>query len=136
MKIFVICSKFFYGKVREIKSELEKLGHEVTLPNCYDASATEFQMKKKGSLDHAKFKSEMIKHSEEVIKNVDAVLVLNFQKHGSDGYIGGATFLEIYDAFRLGKLIYFYNPISESVLSDELKGFEPIIINGGLSLIK
>ena len=44
MKIFVICSKKFYSKIEEIKKELEKRGHEVFLPNCYDDPATEQRM--------------------------------------------------------------------------------------------
>ena len=51
-------------------------------------------------------------------------------------YIGGATFLEIYDAFRLNKKIYLYNDIPEGMLYDEIQGFAPIIINGDLSKIK
>ena len=50
-------------------------------------------------------------------------------------YIGGATFLEIYDAFRLNKKIYLYNDIPEGMLYDEIQGFAPIIINGDLSKI-
>ena len=36
MKIFIICSKAFYEKIPPIKSALEKVGHIITLPNCYD----------------------------------------------------------------------------------------------------
>ena len=36
MKVFVICSKKFYGRIPEIKSVLEQKGNEVYLPNCYD----------------------------------------------------------------------------------------------------
>ena len=51
-------------------------------------------------------------------------------------YIGGATFLEIFDAFRFNKKIYLYNEIPEGILYDEIEGFAPIIINGDVSLIK
>ena len=51
-------------------------------------------------------------------------------------YIGGATFLEIYDAFRLGKKIYLYNDVPEGILYDEIQGFNPFIINADLSKIK
>ena len=42
----------------------------------------------------------------------------------------------MYDAFRLGKGIYLYNEIPNSILSDEIDGFSPIIINGNLDLIE
>lgn len=77
----------------------------------------------------------MFKHSEEVISSVDAVLVLNYTKNGIDNYIGGATFLEMYDAFRLGKTIYMMNNIPEGLLKDEIIGFSPVVINGNLDKI-
>ena len=134
-KIFIICSKKFYEKIPSI---LEKLEDKflITLPNCYDEPETEFRFKEMGIEAHTKFKSEMIRHSEEVIKEIDAVLVLNFDKGEYKNYIGGATFLEMYDAYRLNKTIYMYNDIPEGILKDEIIGFNPIIIHGNLEEIK
>ena len=84
MKIFMICSKAFYNKIPSIKKELEKSGHIITLPNCYDAPETE--AKYRGTNKHADWKAGMIKHSEEVISEVDSVLVLNYTKNGIDNY--------------------------------------------------
>lgn len=133
MKVFIICSKVFYNKIPAIKEKLESNGHEITLPNCYDSPETESSYR--GTDSHAKWKSEMIKHSEEVISNIDSVLVLNYDKNGMANYIGGATFLEMYDAFRLGKKIYMISDIPEGILKDEIIGFNPIIIRGNLDLI-
>ena len=133
MKIFIICSKAFYGRIKEIKEELEKKGNEIFLPNCYDCPETE--AKYRGTSEHAKWKAAMIKHSEEVIREIDAVLVLNFDKNGQKNYIGGATFLEIYDAFRLNKRIFFINDLPEGMLKDELIGFNGTVINGDLSKV-
>ena len=135
MKILIICSKRFYDRILDIKKELEYLGNEIYLPNCYDDPTTEERMWKKGNKEHQEFKAKMYKQSEEVIKNMDAVLVLNFDKGLQKNYIGGATFLEIYDAFRLNKKIYLYNDIPEGILYDEIQGFDPIIISGDLSKI-
>ena len=134
MKIFIICSKAFYDKIPPIKAELEKMGHIITLPNCYDNPGLESEFR--GTEEHANWKSEMIKHSEKVILGIDAVLVLNYEKNSIPNYIGGATFLEIYDAFRLNKQIYMINDIPEGILKDEIIGFKPIIINSNLSKIK
>lgn len=138
MKILIICSKQFYPKIEKIKKELEKNNHRIYLPNCYDEPKTEENMWKIGK--HQEFKAKMFKQSEKVIKDMDAVLVLNYDKN-KDGklyknYIGGATFLEMYDAFRLNKKIYLYNDIPSGMLYDEIEGFGPIIINGDLDLIK
>lgn len=140
MKILIICSKKFYDQIPLIKNYLEQNYHEIYLPNCYDDPTTESRMWQLGEKEHQEFKAKMYKQSEESISKMDAVLVLNFDKE-KDGkvlknYIGGATFLEIYDAFRLGKRIYFYNDIPDGILYDELHGFAPIIINGNLEKIK
>ena len=140
MRVFVICSKKFYSKIDEVKKYLEKKNIEVILPNCYDDPTAEQKAWNLGIEEHKKFKSAMYKQSEDIISSVDAVLVLNFDKE-KDGevlknYIGGATFLEMYDAFRLDKKIYLYNDIPTGMLFDEIQGFGPIIINGDLELIK
>ena len=140
MKILIICSKKFYGNIPNIKNNLEQKDIQVFLPNCYDNPKTEERMWNLGREKHQEFKAQMYKQSEETIKNMDAVLVLNFDKITDEkiekNYIGGATFLEIYDAFRLNKKIYLYNDIPKGMLYDEIEGFAPIIINGDLSKIK
>lgn len=136
MKIFIICSKKFYDKVPDIKKKLENNGHKITLPNCFDDPASEDRYRDLGNEAHSKWKAEMLKHSTDVIENNDAILVLNFEKHGMKNYIGGATFLEMYDAFRLGKKIFLYNDAPEGILKDEIIGFDPIIIKGDLEKIK
>lgn len=110
------------------------MGHTIHMPNCWDRPETE--AKYRGTPEHAQWKAEMIRHSEEVINGMDAVLVLNFDKNGVKNYIGGATFLEIYDAFRLNKRIYFVNDFPDGMLKDELIGFNPTIIHGDLNLIR
>ena len=140
MKMLIICSKKFYSKIEEVKKILEEQNIEVFLPNCYDDPTTEQRMWDLGKEEHQKFKAKMYKQSEDTISNMDAVLVLNLDKE-KDGeiiknYIGGATFLEMYDAFRLGKKIYLYNDIPNGMLFDEIDGFGPIIIKRKLSLIK
>lgn len=133
MKILLICSKAFYDKLDYFKTNLENMGHEITLPNCHDCPETE--AKYRGTDKHSEWKASMFKRSEEVISKMDAVLVLNYDKNGQKNYIGGATFLEIYDAFRMNKKIYFVNPLPEGMLHDELIGFSPVVINGDLTKV-
>ena len=140
MKILIICSKKFYSKIEEVKKILEGKNNEVFLPNCYNDPTAEQKMWDLGKEEHQKFKAKMYKQSEETISKMDAVLVLNLDKEKEGeifkNYIGGATFLEMYDAFRLGKKIYLYNDIPNGMLFDEIEGFGPIIIKGDLNLIK
>ena len=140
MKILIICSKNFYSKIEEIKKELEKRDNEIFLPNCYNNPTAEQKAWDLGVKEHQKFKARMYRQSEDTISKTDAVLVLNFDKKKErrvlKNYIGGATFLEMYDAFRFGKKIFLFNDIPEGMLYDEIEGFAPIIINGNLDLIK
>lgn len=134
MKILIICSKVFYDKIPPIAEKLQNDGHTVVMPNCFDCPETESTLR--GTDKHSAFKAAMFKRSEETIKNLDAVLVLNFDKNGESNYIGGATFLEMYDAFRFGKKIFLYNGLPNGMLTDEIIGFSPIMIDGDLNLVK
>ena len=136
MKILLICSKVFYKDIEPIKKKLEEKGHEIELPNSYDNPSAEKESWDKGAHAHAQFKAEMFKRSEEVISKMDAVLTLNFDKNGKKNYIGGATFLELYEAFMKNKKIYLWNDIPEGILYDEIAGFSPIILNGNLDLVE
>ncbi len=135
-KIFIICSKAFYGEIAPIKKVLEKNGWEVSLPHTYENPNAENEWYAKGEEEHSRMKGEMFRKSREKIKQLDAVLTLNFDKNGKKNYIGGSTFLELYEAFMEGKTIYLYNNVPEGLLYDEIKGFSPKIINGDLSLVK
>jgi hypothetical protein len=136
MKIFIVCSKYNYYKIPEIKKGLEERNHKIMLPNSYDEPFKEEKMKSKSAEDHIKFKRKMMKLHEPKIKKNDAIFVLNFEKKGIPNYIGGGTFMEVVKAWELNKKIFFYNPFPNCSFTDELKGINPTIINGDLSLIK
>lgn len=136
MKLFIACSKYFYEKIPKIQRELEDYGHIVSLPNSYDEPFKEEEIKKRSLEEHIKWKSEMLLMDEINIFPNHAILVLNFEKNGQPNYIGGATFLEIYTAWRRNKKIFLYNPIPKNNFTDELEGMNPTIINKDLSKIK
>ena len=136
MKIFVVCSRHFYHKIPPIKEELEKQGHNVTLPNSYDAPFKEEEVKNKGEKEHQEWKSAMMKRQEPKVRANDAVLVLNFEKNGQENYVGGATFMEIVKAWELEKKIFFWNPIPKSIFEDELKAINPRVIFGDVAKIE
>lgn len=136
MKILIICSKRFYKDIEPIKAKLEEMGHIIELPNSYDNPNAEKESWNLGEKEHAEFKARMFKMSRERINNVDAVLTLNFEKDGKKNYIGGATFIELYEAFMQGKKIYLYNDVPEGMLYDEILGFLPVVLNGNLDLVK
>ena len=71
MKLLIICSKQFYPKIEEIKDVLKIKGFEVYFPNCYDAPETEQKMWDLGKEEHQKFKAQMYRQSEELIKTLE-----------------------------------------------------------------
>lgn len=135
MTILIICSKRFYPRIPDIREQLERAGHTVRLPNCFDDATAEERHRGIGREEHARFKARMYQKSTAAIEKADAVLVLNFEKDGTANYIGGATFLEMYDAFRLGKKIYLMNTIPAGIIHDEIVGFSPVLIGGDLGMI-
>jgi len=136
MKIFVACSKHFYSEIKRVVDVLEDMGHEVSYPNSYDDPFCEERLKKMSKKEHIEWKGMMMGRDEENIEPNDAILVLNFEKRGLSNYVGGATFLEIYTAWRMRKKIFFYNPLPNCSFTDELVGINPIVINGELELVQ
>lgn len=140
MKILIICSTSFYDRIPPIKEKLELAGHTLTMPNCYDAPVTSEDHKLMTDEEYKAFFREMYYESRENIENNDAVLVLNYDKikNGNlfQNYIGASTFLEMYEAFMQDKKIFVLNELPESMLSDDLKGMNPTILNGNVELIK
>jgi hypothetical protein len=133
MKIFLICSKAFYPQLATIQATLQAAGHEIVLPSSYDNPTSEVEAREKG--EHSTFKQQMFLASHTIIGEMDAVLALNFDKNGQKNYIGGSTFLELYEAFMQGKKIFLYHDIPEGMLFDEISGFSPVVINEDLSKI-
>ena len=136
MKIFIACSKYFYSEIKKIAKILDDMEHEISYPNSYDEPFAEERFKQMSAKEHIKWKAMMMGRDKENIEPQDAILVLNFEKNEIPNYIGGATFLEVYKAWEMSKKIFFYNPLPNCSFSDELKGINPVIINGDLSLIK
>jgi nucleoside 2-deoxyribosyltransferase len=148
MKITICSSVDFTPKIVELKKGLENLGHFVNIPYftqmIIDGKLTfEDYLKEKESGDislRQKQPVDMIKRYWDFIEDSDAILVLNLEKKGITGYIGGSTLMEMGFAYGKGKKIFLYNPIparSERMhYVDEIIDMEPVVINGDLSMIK
>ena len=140
MKVLIICSTSFYDKINPILNKLNRNGHTVITPNCYDNPVTSEDNHQKSDEEYYAFFKEMYIESRDKISNIDAVLVLNYTKikNGQEyeNYIGASTFLEMYEAFMQNKKIYVMNDLPNNMLYDDLKGMNPIIIHENVDLIK
>jgi len=135
MIVALICSVVFYDQVENIANELRTNGHEVIYPGVYNEMSIAETARRHGGNALVKFKQQMYELSEKNIKKSDAVLAINLDKDGRKNYIGGSTFLELYEAYRNHKKIYLWNDIPDSNLRDEIEGFEPIVVRGDVSKI-
>ena len=146
MKITICSSAFFTKEAYEIKQKLEKHGHEVFIfpdeveLNGKKLHVTEFyKMRKKDYFNdkYWKLKNKLINDHIEKIEKSDAILVLNLNKDGKDGYIGGNTFLEMGIAYYLNKKILLWKTPSEDLpYFEEIMALNPIIINENIEEIK
>lgn len=133
MKICVCCSLSFTDKVREVAKELEKLGHEVLLPNGILIDAIH-----KPDFDPVAAKHDngydAIREHFDKIKGSDAVLVCNFTKNDVENYIGANTFLEMGFAYYIGKRIFAINPLPNyKYINDEILSFGVKILDSDLT---
>jgi hypothetical protein len=144
MKITICGSIAFYEQMVSIAKQLEEIGHEVKMPPTEVKGengemipvAKYYELRKNAESDTGWIwdrKEEAIRTHFEKVEWSDAVLVLNHDKKGIEGYVGANTFLEIGLAFHLNKKIFFLNKIPEISCKEELLGMKPIVIDGDLS---
>jgi len=125
----------FAEYAQETKEWLDAHGHEAFVSASNEAyvglSDTEKEVLK---LEH-KYGHDAIRKHYELIKDSDAILVLNHEKHSVPGYIGGNAFLELGFAHVLNKKIYLLNQIPEMGYTTEIIAMEPTILGGDLESI-
>lgn len=137
MKIVICGSMSSCGKMVEIGTAFEKMGHSVLLPKHAGEYASG-EKAPESSLESAKNKIEgdLIRDYYQKIKNADAVLVVNENKNGIESYVGGNTFLEMGFAHVLDKKIYLLNGIPEVSYKAEIVAMSPVCLEGDLARIK
>ena len=133
MKI-AICGSMSFGKeMVSVKEKLEKMGHIVILPENTHAYANG-TIKIENKLE--KMKLDVIRKYFHEIKEVDAILVLNYTKNGIENYVGGNSLIEMAFAHVLNKKIFLLNPIPKMNYSDEIESFFPVVLNGKIEGFK
>lgn len=131
-----ICSSAnFFREDIEIAEKLEKLGYKVLLPDValvmgktgnFDVRAIktwfndEAQYSKKTGFVDEHFKK---------VEKCDAILVVNFKKGQTEGYIGGSTLMEMGLAYYLKKKIFVLNKVPKDfMLYEEIMALRPIFL--------
>ncbi len=136
MKIIICSSITAADEVLAAQKELERMGHQVEIPegikNAVLRDRTEISSSEKAE---DKIKHDLIRGYFEKIKNSDVVLVVNPEKRGVRGYIGGNTFLEMAFGYVLNKKLFCLQPLPDMPYSAEITAMQPIVLSGDLSLI-
>ena len=136
MKIGIIGSMQYTEKMIEARDELIKRGHNAFVTNLADPFIGKTDEEKETIKIHQKNNLDAIREFWRLMQCADAVLVMNFDKHGIKNYIGGNTLMEIGFAHVLDQKIFLYNPIPEiPYYKSEIEAVKPIIINGDLTKI-
>jgi len=141
MKIALCGSMAFAQEMLEAERVLKKQGYRVILPEgvqeYIDNDKFLEKLKNTSKLEDAKRKKtlDLVKKHYHKIKNSDAILVINKDKNGIKGYIGGNTFLEMGFAHVLNKKIFTTNPLSnkQDAIYQELMAMEPTVIGEKLT---
>lgn len=154
MKITICGSIGFYKEMESARDKLIKLGHEVKIPELALEVPQEFGGGKKVyfgkyieenggidafSADHKvwNLKESAIRDHYEKIDWADAILVINEEKRGIKGYVGGNTLIEIGVAFYSKKPIFILNPVSSELsYKQEIMGMKAVFLDGDVSRIK
>jgi nucleoside 2-deoxyribosyltransferase len=133
--IITICGSMqFHREMAKIQSSLEKVGHTVLVPTELGNTQTnESYMVRDEDKISTKIEYDFIREHFRKIEQSDAILILNYEKKGVKGYIGGNTFLEMGYAFGLGKKIYLLYPIPTMDYGVEMHAMKPIVLDGDLS---
>lgn len=135
MKIMICGSMHFAKEMLEAQKILTELEHEALVPcdthECLENP--ELNM----DLDYC-IANEVDKTDFKKVADSDAILVLNHPKNGIEGYIGGATLMEIGLARHLEKKIFILHelPSIEDIrYMLEVRLAQPIILSGDIKKI-
>lgn len=136
MKIAICASMAFAKEMVETKKALGKLGHVAVISDFSENFIGKTEAEKVKLNEAFVAKHDAIREFWKKIKKSEAILVLNYDRHGIKNYIGGNTLMEIGFAHVLGKKIFLLNPIPEiPFYKAEIEGIKPVIVNGDLANI-
>jgi len=136
MKIGVAGSMQFTDKMIDACKALEELGHATFMSGFKDryAGKTAEEIEELKLVD--KYEHDAIREFWQPMQDADALLVLNYEKHGIKNYIGGNAFLEMGFAHVLNQKIYLLNPIPDMpYYGTEIIAMKPTVIHGDLTKI-
>jgi nucleoside 2-deoxyribosyltransferase len=136
MTITICGSMQFHKEMEMMRQTLQSRGFTVLVPADLDhVENNESYMTNDEDKISTKIEFDFIREHFKKIEQADAILILNYEKKGIAGYIGGNTFLEMGYAFGLDKKVYLLHAIPEMDYKTEMYAIQPIILDGDLDKI-
>ena len=136
MKIAICASMVFVEKMVQVKGQLEEIGHTVFISQFAEGYLGKAENEKEKLAVQDKNEHDAIRKFWEIIKQSDAILVLNYDRKGIKNYIGGNTLMEIGFAHVLNKQIFLMNPIPDiEYYRSEIEAVSPVIVEQDLNKI-
>ncbi len=133
MKITLCGSMQFEKEMKRIASSLQTLGYETATPNSVEGHA---YGEGKDLDEIAHLKQGFIRDHFAKIDTSEAIFVVNCDKNGIAGYIGGNTLMEMTYAFAQGLDIYTLNDLPiDSPYSSELAALMPVVLHGDIGVL-
>lgn len=140
IKTITLCSSAsFYQEVLRIQKQLRKMGYKVLVPKTAnvmqknkDFEVSHYKTWFNNAADYTKKKALMDGHFKKVLK-ADAILIVNNEKNGIKGYVGGNVLLEMFLAYLHKKPIFVLNTLGGNLpLEEEILGLSPVFLQGKL----
>lgn len=136
MRIGIVGSMHLTEKMMEVQEELIRLGHDAYLSGLAAPFVGKTDEEKERIKIFQKHNNDAIREFWGHMRNGQAILVLNLERHGIPNYIGGNTLMEIGFAHVLHQKIYLMNPIPDiPYYKTEIEAVQPNVIFGDLSKI-
>jgi len=139
MKIMILGSMTFAKEMLAIEQQLNELGLEAIAPFDAkehaedDALVDDFAR----NMEYC-IRDDVIRKGFQQVADADAVLVLNYPKNGTEGYIGTSALMELGIAHWLGKKIFLLHNIpapEQCRWAHEVQIMQPIILEGDFTRI-
>ncbi|MFA6601537.1 MAG: hypothetical protein WCT02_01575 [Candidatus Paceibacterota bacterium] len=141
MKIYVLGSTAFVKEMVAWTDKLIAAGYNAWIhPEYREYVSVKDHPHLKG-IEHGehaqiKIQHDYIRQHYNGIVESDAIFIVNLEKKGVGGYIGGNVLMELGFAYINHKKIFLLNPIPDLPYREEIEAVLPIVLDGDLSKIK
>lgn len=134
----IVGSTVFAKEMLEVKTKLQNLGHEVETPSNLEEHVADPTLRDNHPLDKELILGKNVMHvGFDRVSWSEAVLVLNYDRNSTKGYLGASTLMEVGVAGYLRKKIFILNAIDANQrYTHEIDVLGGQIIDGDLGKIQ